>query len=63
MLLPILLMVFMGLTAVVLVVGLLVMARGGKLNGQYGNKLMRARVALQAIALALFAVLMMVYKQ
>jgi hypothetical protein len=30
------------------------MARGGEFNRKYGNKLMRARVALQGLAIVLF---------
>jgi hypothetical protein len=38
----------------VLMVGVFGMAKGGAFNKKYGNKLMRARVGLQALALALF---------
>ncbi|WEX76798.1 twin transmembrane helix small protein [Sinorhizobium numidicum] len=41
----------MGLVAIVLIRGLLNMARGG--SGSTSNKLMQARVLLQAIALVL----------
>jgi len=37
-----------------LVVGLVAMIKGGEFNEKYGNKLMRMRVTLQGIALALF---------
>ncbi len=37
-----------------LVVGLIAMIKGGEFNQKYGNKLMRARVTLQGIALGLF---------
>lgn len=37
-----------------LAVGLFAMVRGGDFNEKYGNKLMRMRVTLQGIALALF---------
>lgn len=36
-------------------VGLIAMAKGGDFNDRYGNKLMRARVMLQAAAIACFA--------
>lgn len=36
--------------------GLYAMTRGGDFNQKYGNKLMQARVALQAAALAMFAI-------
>ncbi len=45
------------LVAVVLVTGITLMARGGEANRKYGNKLMAARVALQALALALLGLL------
>ena len=35
--------------------GILSMARGGEFNAKYGNKLMRARVITQFVALALMA--------
>ncbi len=46
------------LVAVVLVLlaGVFTMARGGDLNKKYGNRLMRARVVLQAFAVLIFAV-------
>jgi hypothetical protein len=45
-------------TLVVLIVGLVGFFQGGEFNRKYGNKLMRARVALQAVAvLLLLAVL------
>ncbi len=37
----------------VLTVGVVAMLRGGEFNRRYGNKLMRARVAMQALAIAL----------
>ena len=37
----------------VLAVGVVAMLRGGDFNRKYGNKLMRARVAAQALAIAL----------
>jgi hypothetical protein len=40
-------------TLVVLLSGVVVMTRGGEVNRRWGNKLMRARVAMQALALAL----------
>ncbi|MGB4106879.1 MAG: twin transmembrane helix small protein [Alphaproteobacteria bacterium] len=39
----------------VLVVGIISMVRGGEFNKKYGNKLMRARVILQGVALAMLA--------
>ncbi len=37
-----------------LAVGLFGMVKGGEFNKKYGNKLMRMRVTLQGLALALF---------
>ena len=37
-----------------LVVGLIAMVKGGEFNKKYGNKLMRARVTMQGLALGLF---------
>lgn len=42
--------------AAVLLAGLFAMARGGAFNKKYGNRLMRARVALQALAVLALAV-------
>jgi hypothetical protein len=47
--------VAMLLTLVVLGAGIVSMTKGGEFNAKYGNKLMRARVYMQGIALALFA--------
>ncbi len=44
-------------TAVVLLTGVISMLRGGEFNRRNGNKLMRARVILQGITLALLALL------
>ena len=49
-------------TTVVLIVGITVMARGGETNRKYGNKLMAARVTLQALAIAAVAVLLLMKK-
>lgn len=45
----------MFLTLAALGMGLFAMVKGGEFNQKYGNRLMRARVTLQGIALALFA--------
>lgn len=52
------------ITAMVATLGVLLfgvgsMARGGEFNRRNSNKLMRARIVLQAIALLLFAVFML----
>jgi hypothetical protein len=42
-----------------LVLGLFVMVKGGEVNKKYGNRLMRARVTLQGLALLLFVLAML----
>lgn len=55
-----LVVVALGATVVVLMAGMVVMARGGDINRKYGNLLMRARVGAQALAVALmFALFLM----
>lgn len=39
----------------VLVIGIISMVKGGEFNKKYGNRLMRARVILQGVALAMLA--------
>lgn len=43
----------------VLIVGVIGMASGGGFNQRYANKLMRARVLLQAIAVGILAILLL----
>ena len=43
----------------VLITGVIAMVRGGEFNRKYGNRLMRARVMLQAVAIVL--VMLLVY--
>ena len=43
----------------VLLVGVIGMARGGNFNRKNANKSMRARVALQALAVVLFAIVLL----
>jgi hypothetical protein len=47
---------------VVLVLGIVTMARGGEFYKKHGNKIMVARVVLQGIAIALVAALLMMKK-
>ena len=49
----------MGATLAVLLIGIVGFLRGGEFNERYGNKLMRARVGLQFVALALLVILLM----
>lgn len=51
----ILMLIAMLLTLASLVMGMICMIKGGTFNEKYGNKLMRARVTLQGISIALFA--------
>ncbi|MFN7612361.1 MAG: HIG1 domain-containing protein [Alphaproteobacteria bacterium] len=53
--LGIVVLVLMGLTALVLIVGIGLMARGGEASRKYGNKLMALRVVMQSLTLAAFA--------
>lgn len=58
-LIAILLLVAMLATAGVLLVGLVGFFRGGAFNDKYGNKLMRARVGLQLLAVVLLGLLLL----
>lgn len=49
-----LLFLAMGAVVLVLIIGLVGMVKGGEFNQKYGNKLMRARVLLQGVALVCF---------
>lgn len=49
-------------TVIVLVIGIIMMAIGGKTNDKYSNKLMIARVSLQAVAIILLGLVYMLYK-
>lgn len=42
--------------------GLYVMVKGGEINKKHGNKLMRWRIGLQGLALAMFAILLVIAK-
>ena len=45
----------------VLLMGVVAMIKGGDFNRKYSNKLMRARIALQAFALVIFATAWLIY--
>jgi len=47
-------LISMVLVLLSLIGGLVAMDKGGEFNQKYGNKLMRMRVTLQGVALALF---------
>ena len=48
-----LVIVALAATLAVLLAGVVAMLRGGEFNAKYGNKLMRARIAMQALAVGL----------
>jgi len=47
-------------TVIVLIAGVIAMLRGGEFNRKYGNRLMRARVAAQALVIALLFALYLI---
>ncbi len=53
----ILLAITLAAVVIVLLTGVVGMARGGDFNARYGNKLMRLRVILQGLAIVLFILL------
>ncbi|HCQ67040.1 MAG TPA: twin transmembrane helix small protein [Rhodobacteraceae bacterium] len=55
----ILVLIAVGITTVILFTGIGGFARGGNFNRKYANKVMRARIVAQAIAIAL--ILLYVY--
>ena len=57
----VLMIVFMMGALVVCLVGVVAMARGGDFNKKYSNKLMRARILFQFLALVAFAILMLAF--
>ncbi|MBN9542746.1 MAG: twin transmembrane helix small protein [Alphaproteobacteria bacterium] len=62
-LLPLVLFVAMLLTLIALIAGIVLMARGGKINQKYSNKLMTMRVVLQGLAIAIVAIIFLVAKK
>ena len=55
--LPYLIFIFLFAVFIILTTGIISMLRGGDFNKKWGNKLMRARVILQAIAVLLIVLL------
>ena len=53
----ILILVLMAAVVLVLIAGVVLMARGGEANKKYGNKLMVARVGLQAGVIGLLGLM------
>ena len=58
----ILMTIAMGAVLGALGIGVLGMAKGGEFNKKYGNRLMRLRVILQAVAIGLFLLAIMAGK-
>ena len=59
----VLLLGLMAATLIVLVIGIVLMGRGGEVNRKYSNKLMTLRVVLQGCALAVVALLLYFFKK
>ena len=58
----IILFILMFATVIVLAVGMGMMIKGGEFNRKYGNRMMIARVSLQAMAIGMLALLMLAGK-
>ncbi len=58
-----LLLGLMAATLVVLIIGIVLMGRGGEVNRKYSNKLMTLRVVLQGCAIAVVGLLLYVTKK
>ena len=61
--LPYLIFIFLFAVFIVLTTGIISMLRGGDFNKKWGNKLMRARVILQAIAVLLIVLLGIIFSK
>ena len=57
--LPALIIIALLATLGVLLFGVVTMSRGGEFNAKHSNKLMRARVVFQFVAVALIAIFML----
>ena len=57
---PYLMVVALVAVVLVLLAGVYTMARGGEFNKKYGNRLMRVRVVLQALAVLVLAAVWLV---
>lgn len=58
----ILMVVAMLVTAAILFVGIIGMARGGEFNDKWGNRLMRYRIVAQFVALVMFGIAIMMLR-
>jgi uncharacterized membrane protein YdjX (TVP38/TMEM64 family) len=54
---------FMLLTMLILIIGVVVMAVGGKINKKHANKLMSLRVIIQSLTLIILAFLTFMFKK
>lgn len=61
--LPYLIFIFLFAVFIVLTTGIISMLRGGDFNKKWSNKLMRARVILQAIAVLLIVLLGIIFSR
>ncbi|MDP6352051.1 MAG: twin transmembrane helix small protein [Alphaproteobacteria bacterium] len=59
---PMLIVIALAAVLVVLATGIIAMFRGGEFNRKYGNKLMRLRVVLQALAVLLMVLFVVLIK-
>jgi hypothetical protein len=58
---PMLIVIALIAVLVVLAIGIIGMLRGGEFNRVYGNKLMRLRVAIQALAILLIVLFVVLF--
>lgn len=56
-------LIMLGLTTIILIVGIVLMMFGNKLNLKYSSKLMSMRVVMQALTVIGFAVLYYIQKK
>ncbi len=56
-------LIMLGLTVIILIVGVVLMMFGNKLNLKYSSKLMSMRVVMQALTVIGFAVLYYIQKK
>tara|TARA_B100001245_G_C22505990_1_gene256014 strand:- start:93 stop:296 length:204 start_codon:yes stop_codon:yes gene_type:complete len=59
---PMLIIIALIAVSIVLAIGVIGMLRGGDFNRRYGNKLMRLRVLLQALAIILIILFVVLFQ-
>jgi len=59
---PMLIIIALIAVSIVLAIGVIGMLRGGDFNRRYGNKLMRLRVLLQALAIILIILFVFLFQ-